>query len=160
MLRELYKLSQSVNSTLPPVGYGNVMAHISIDILPPISIKALTEPDSKGKERLGKELPLPDFVRSSGDRPLPVADTTSYVLGIGKDGSVRKPMYLQLLQECYAETQDEIIALVLEVVQSLDVELVRLKCAPWFDIDPKNGDEDPLEKARVIFYHGGQLITK
>jgi len=159
MLRELYKLSQSVNATLPPVGYGNVVAHIAIDILSPVNIYALTETDLKGKERLGKELPLPDFVRSSGDRPLPVADTTSYVLGIGKDGAVRKPMYLQLLQECYEETKDEVIALVLQVVESLDAEDIRSKCAPWFQIDPKKKDEDPLEKARVIFLHNGELIT-
>lgn len=159
MLRELYKLSQSVNATLPPVGYGNVVAHIAIDILSPVNIYALTETDLKGKERLGKELPLPDFVRSSGDRPLPVADTTSYVLGIGKDGAVRKPMYLQLLQECYEETKDEVIALVLQVVELLDAEDIRSKCAPWFQIDPKKKDEDPLEKARVIFLHNGELIT-
>ncbi len=159
MLRELYDLSQYVNATLLPVGYGNVVAHVHIDILSPLIIYVLIETDLKGKENLGQELPLPDFVRSSGDRPLPIADTASYVLGIGKDGAVRKPMYLDLLRECLNETQDDVVAAVLKVVESLDAEFVRSKCYPWFEIDNKKKDEDPLEKARFAFFYGGESVT-
>jgi CRISPR-associated protein (Cas_Csd1) len=159
MLRELYELSQYVNATLPPVGYGKVVAHVGIDVSSIVNVYALLQSDSKGKESLGTELVLPDFVRSSGDRPLPIADTASYVLGIGKDGAIRKPMYLNLLRECYDETQDVVIVEVLKAVELLDIETIRADCAPWFTIDSKKKDEDPLEKARFVFLYKGQLVT-
>jgi CRISPR-associated protein (Cas_Csd1) len=159
MLRELYELSQHVNATLPPIGYGKVVAHIGIDISSIVNVYPLLQLDSKGKENLGTELVLPDFVRSSGDRPLPIADTASYVLGIGKDGAVRKPMYLNLLQEGYDATQDVVIVEVLKAVELLDAETIRADCSPWFTIDSKKKDEDPLEKARFVFLYKGQLVT-
>ena len=158
MLKELYDLSTSVNVVLPPIGYGYLVAHIAIDVADPVTISAITQPDSKGKDQLGKEYLLPDFVRSSGDRPLVVADTTSYVLGLGKDGIVRKQLYLELLQECFDETQDAALEQVQKVLSTLTVEQVRSRCAPWLNVNEKKG-EDPLEKARIIFLLNGELIT-
>ena len=161
MFKELYELSQKVDETLPSVGYGNIVAHISIEIQSVVTISSsdFVKIDRKGKESLGQELLLPDFIRSSGDRPLPIADTASYVLGIGKGGAVRQQMYLELLQECYQDTKDEVIASVIEVVKSLNVDKVRSSCSPWFDLSSKTADEDPLEKARIVFNYGGKLIS-
>jgi hypothetical protein len=158
MLRELYELSTFVDKALPPVGYGYLIAHIEVDIAPPLTITAATEPDDKGKEQLGKEYVLPDFVRSSGDRPLPVADTASYVLGVGKGGSARKMMYRKLLEECYAETEDDLIELLCQSVEAISVEKIRVACTPWLDVKAKTG-EDPLEKSRIVFLFNGELIT-
>lgn len=159
MFKELYELSQQVNATLPPVGYGNIVAHIGIEIDSVVTIYPLLKSDRKGKDSLGQELLLPDFIRSSGDRPLPIADTASYVLGIGKGGAVRKQVYLDLLKECYEDTQDTVIASVIKVVESLDASKVRSSCSPWFDLDSKKINEDPLEKARLVFLDGGQLVS-
>lgn len=159
MFKELYELSQKVNATLPPVGYGNIVAHIGIEIGSIVTIYPLLKSDREGKDSLGQELLLPDFIRSSGDRPLPIADTASYVLGIGKGGAVRQQMYLALLQECYQDTKDEVIALEIEVVKSLKTDKVRSSCSPWFDLSSKKADEDFLEKARLVFLYEGQLVS-
>ena len=156
MLKELYDLSQKVNIVLPPIGYGRIEAHIKVDVMPPIESEPLIEHDAKGKESIGLKIYLPDFVRSSGHRPLLIADTASYVLGIGKDGAIRQPMYLELLKECLDETLDEAVAAVWQAIHSLNPENIRIQCSPWFD---KRKDEDPLEKARIVFFYGGQCVT-
>ncbi|WP_008312098.1 type I-C CRISPR-associated protein Cas8c/Csd1 [Leptolyngbya sp. PCC 6406] len=153
MLRELYSLSQHVEEVLPPIGYGLVEAHIAISVDPPVIFLPKVTEDSKGKERLGEKLYLPDFVRSSNHRPLAVADTADYILGIGKHGLIRRPMYLDLLKECLNETQDEAVEAVWQAVQELDVEAIRKSCSPWFD------KGEPLDKVRIIFIYKGELVT-
>lgn len=161
MLKELFDLSQNVDIVLPPVGYSSIVAHIAIEVDSIVSISSLEHIDVKGKQNLGQEILLPDFVRSSGNRPLPVADTASYILGLGKKGKIRKVMYLELLEEClnYQQTQDTAIARVIEVVKSLEIVDVRQKCSPWFDLDPQKSAIEPLEKARIVFLYQGQRIT-
>ena len=157
MLRELYSLSKHVESVLPPIGYGRVEAQIEIAVNPPITYRVLlTERTSNGKENLGKKLNLPDVVRSSGHHPLLIADTASYVLGLGKDGAVRHAMYLELLNQCLDETQDAAVQAVWQAIKSLDAEVIRISCAPWLD---KKKDEDPLEKARIVFFYDGKPVT-
>jgi CRISPR-associated protein Csd1 len=159
MLRELYDLSQHVNAVLPPVGYGMNIVHVAIDVAPPITIRPLLKRYLKGKdekEELGQELCVPSIGRTSGDCPLLIADTASYVLGLGKKGTVRQPMYLELLNECLNETQDEAVIAVRQAILSLDVETIRSNCSPWFD---KKKDEDPVEEVRIIFFYKGQCVT-
>ena len=156
MLRELYKLSEYVETALPPVGYGRIEAQIAIDVTPPFTCRVLTVTGFKDKEELGEKLNLPDLVRSSGHRPLLIADTASYVLGIGKDGAIRQPMYLDLLKECLDETQDQAVDAVWQAIKSLDVEKIRTDCSPWLD---KKKDEDPIEKARIVFFYNGEPVT-
>jgi hypothetical protein len=155
MLRELFNLSNCVGTALPPIGYGSIEAQICVDITNIVTFTPLIC-NVKGKEELGKKLNLPDLVRSSGHRPLLIADTASYVLGIGKDGAIRQPMYLELLKECLDETQDEAVQAVSQAIQSLDAEIIRASCTPWLD---KKKDEDPLEKARIAFFYQGEPVT-
>ncbi|APB33681.1 CRISPR-associated Csd1 family protein [Gloeomargarita lithophora Alchichica-D10] len=158
MLRELYQLSQQGSMALPTVGYGFVVASLQIDI-PLLIAQPLTDTDAKGKEKLGRKLLLPDVIRTVNDKALPVADTGSYVLGLGKKGLIRQSLYRQLLEECYESTGDEVVKSVLESINHLDPEKIRKDCAPWFDLNPNKPDEDPLEKARIIFFYKGQIIT-
>jgi len=164
MLKELFELSSKVDESLPPIGYSSLVAHIQIEIASVISINPIVRSDARGKESIGREIiyPLPDFVRSSGNRPLPVADTASYVLGVGKKGETRKSMYLELLTECYDYDGNKDIAIsrIIEVVKSLKIEQLRESCSPWFDLDPKKPEIEPLEKARIIFLYEGKLVTE
>jgi hypothetical protein len=158
MLRELYQLSEQVLAVLPTVGYGVVTAHIQINI-PLLVSQPLIATDAKGKEKLGRKLLLPDVIRTVNDKALPVADTGSYVLGLGKKGSIRQSLYRQLLEECYKYTGDEVVKAVLDSIDELDPQKIRQDCAPWLDLKPDKPDEDPLEKARIIFSFQGQIIT-
>lgn len=157
MLRELYKLSEYVEAALPPIGYGRIEAQIAIDVTQIVTCRVLTGRGFKDKEELGEKLNLPDIGRSGlAHRALPIADNTSYVLGLGKYGTIRQPMYLELLKECLEETQDEAVKAVWQAVQSLDVETIRASCTPWLD---KKKDEDPLEEARIVFFYNGEPVT-
>jgi hypothetical protein len=158
MLRELYSLSHHINATLPPSGYGVLVAHVVVDITSLTSIYPLLRTDEKGKSFLGESRILPDIIRSSdaADRPLPIADKGKFILGIGKNGSTYHANYMALLQECSDITQDQTVKAVLETIKSLTAERVRVDCTPW--LDQKQG-KDPLEDARFIFLCDGQLVT-
>jgi len=157
MLRELYQLSKHVEGVLPPIGYGRIEAQIAIDVTPPITYRVLTIIGLKAQEELGQKLNLPDIGRTgTSHRALPVADKASYILGLGKYGAIRQPMYLELLKECLDETQDEAVEAVWQVVKSLDAEKIRADCTPWLD---KKKDKDPLEEARIVFFYNGEPVT-
>jgi CRISPR-associated protein Csd1 len=153
MFRELYDLSQHVGEVLPPIGYGLVECRVEVNLDPPMTFRPCLTLDVKGKERLGEKFYLPDFVRSSNHRPLIIADTADYVLGLGKQGGIRHSMYLDLLKECLEETQDEAVKAAWQAVQIMDAEAIRKGCSPWFD------QGEPLDKARMIFLYKGELIT-
>ena len=60
MLRELFKLSQYLETVLPPMGYGRIEAQICIDVTKIVTATALVR-DFKGKQELGKKLNLPSL---------------------------------------------------------------------------------------------------
>lgn len=159
MLRELYKLSQYVEAALPPIGYGINIVQVAIDVTPPITITPLLKRYLQGKEekeKLGQELCVTEIGRTSDHCPILIADTGSYVLGLGKNGKIHHPMYLELLKECLDKTQDEAVEAVWQAVQSLDAETIRTSCTPWLD---KKKEEDPIEKVRIVFFYHGEPVT-
>ena len=125
MLRKLSEYSERLD--LPPTLYaeGPVRYWVNLDshgrFLPPMTD---TADPSSARTRRGQRRPLPQVQRSSGIRPLLLADKADYTLGYVADGKqaerVRKchDAYVELVERCAAATRDPSVQAILNFLKS------------------------------------------
>ncbi|MFW6359980.1 MAG: type I-C CRISPR-associated protein Cas8c/Csd1 [Chroococcales cyanobacterium] len=164
MLRELYELSTHFPD-LPPLGYNSSVVTWQIDLSFETAIVSLLETQKgKGKPKPGKKCLVPD-IRRNGAESLLIDDAAEYVFGIGSRGPKRHPLYLDLLQQCIHETQDQGAIKVLNYIQSCDLEELDRQISnlipPPTDKkgNPKPREQFWWERDRVMFVRNGEVIT-
>lgn len=164
MLQELNQLGTHLD--LPPLGYNYVIAHWLIDASTGSITLLEEEPEKPGsKPRIGKRQLLPDL-RRNGDEPLLIDDGGEYVFGAGERGSKRQALYLELLERCIAETNDEAAKHVKAYLLSCDLPQLDQHLSER--VPPKTKRDGTLEERspfwwardRFIFSLDGELITQ
>lgn len=164
MLRELNQLGTQLQ--LSPLGFGEVIVHWQVALMGKNAAISLLEetPEGKSKPKPGQALLAPSL-RRNGDEPLLIDDGGEYVFGVGERGEKRRLLYLDLLDRCIAETNDEGAILVQEYLSNCNLEEIDRQISQ--QIPPKikrDGTPEPREpfwwaRDRFIFTFEGERIT-
>ncbi len=154
MLKTLYECSKTLQSK-DQTGYGIVTVHwrVNFEDNDQWTITILPESDGK-KPKSGEKLLVPELLRNA-DQPLLIDDAGEYVFGVGERGKKRQKLYLELLGQCWQETQDEAVKRVLDYVSSCDVNAIDEK------IREQSKKNNPFcwERARFVFTYNSDRIT-
>lgn len=137
LLRKLVERSERIDAT--PALYSEVPIRYIIDLDPsgmPLGPPIDTSDPSSPRTKRGQRMLMPNVQRSSGVKPLLLADNGEYTLGIARPES--KPgraaachaSYVALVQRCAESTQH---ADVEAVVNFLEAQADRLEIPPDFD---------------------------
>ena len=152
LLRKLSEYSERLN--LPPTLYaeGPIRYWVNLDsqgrFLAPMTDTADL---SSARTRRGQRRPLPQVQRSSGIRPLLLADKADYTLGYAADGKqaerVRKchNAYLEMVERCAAATRDPSVQAILHF----------LKNDPLTQIQP----DESFDPSGIISFRVGENIV-
>lgn len=150
LLRQLRDLSFRDDADAPPILYSLLPVRYLIELDArgrPTTAKLTDTADPSNKAtRRGERHLVPNVVRSSGVRPLLLADKASYVLGLGgssdpvltrreaKTERVDKEhqAFLEQVRNCHAFTRDEAVAAVLCFLESDPLEALIFE-----DFDPE-----------------------
>jgi CRISPR-associated protein Cas8c/Csd1 subtype I-C len=162
MLRELNELG--THFELSPLGYTEAIAHWRIEISTG-SIIRLETPKKGDKLEPGKKLLLPDL-RRNADEPLLIDDGGEYVFGAGERGEKRHLLYLELLDRCISETDDEVAKQVRAYLNSCNLEELDRQLSEL--VPPKTKRDGTLEERerfwwvrdRFVFTLDGERVTK
>lgn len=85
-----------------------------------------------GKEKKGQQRSVPHVVRASGITPLLLADHAEYTFGLGRENSRPERVeqchaaYLELLEQCFKQTQDQVVSAVFTFLTSNPLEKLNL----------------------------------
>lgn len=101
----------------------------------------------------GKRMMVPTLKRTSGIRPILLADTAEYTFGVGDDsgGTVQQKhsAYVELLQECAEETQLASVEAVLKYVVSVQKNPPKSEIQPREVVTFRVGGSYPMDEERV-----------
>ena len=132
LLERLIEYSDRLDLTPSLYAEGPVRYWINLDaqgrFLPPL---VDTADPSSPRTRRGQRRMLPQVVRSSGTRPLLLADKADYTLGFVEDekratrASARHEAYINLIQRCFEETQEPDVRAVLNFLRDDPANLVQ-----------------------------------
>lgn len=154
MLRELNILSRTLydKELLSPLGFGTPVVHFSID-LDSGAIAVLSTVLSNGKTSFGQKIRVPEISRN-GAKPLLIDDSAEYLFGAGSRGQERQKLYVDLLDSCFAVTQNHFISLIKGFIKTQTPESIfdQIKDTPQLKIDA-------WEKSRFVFKYEGNKIT-
>jgi len=158
MLRELYKLSQTVE--LDPLGFGRPIVHWSLD-LSSSSITPLyqTIPASKErqppKSKFGKPILVPEMRRNAAC-PLLIDDSAEYLFGAGERGKQRHEMYLDLLDRFLRDEHTQEVVLLREYLLNIAIEAV---ISQLHTSSVSESDLKKWESHRFVILHQGRQLT-
>ncbi len=139
---------------LPPPMYQKVAIRYSIRLDQDGNRPQLIDCATQTNKR-GIELPAPDCMRSSADRPILFADHAEYTLGIPRKNSTaesahrRHSLYLELVKECVLAVRDPTVVAVLRFLATFNAQ------SPGFTLSE---DFDPTAKITFEVSVGPQMI--
>ncbi len=137
LLRKLVERSERIDAT--PALYSEVPIRYVIDLDPsgmPLGPPIDTSDPSSPRTKRGQRMLMPNAQRSSGIKPLLLADNAEYTLGVAKPESkpdrveARHASYVELVRRCVESTQDADIE---AIANFLDAHADGLEVPPDFD---------------------------
>ena len=139
LLQKLVEYSARLEEIAPP-GYSKKPVRYLIELDSAGKLRNPHPIDLSDKEnKRGKSFAVPHTVRSSGVKPLLLADNAEYTLGLTRDGSKpeqvkqRHDAYVALVAECAEKTDDNAVTAILHFLQgAAATELIIAD-----DFDPK-----------------------